>query len=166
MCPAVLQDARGCLQKRGGGAALSSRQGPAQHRESRDCCARKHLSVCGDFLPRVQLGSWAVSESPSPSLLLSFLCVVASGVTCSSTSSSDANRQGSARVVENKTDLGRGDVCPRSQNEYVTELGVEAWMPGDPMSMNEHKNQCKRLGELCAWAGGAQGPRAGAPGGM
>lgn len=37
---------------------------------------------------------------------------------------------------------------PRSQNEPAAELELEALMPGDSVSMNEHKNQCKRTGGL------------------
>lgn len=41
----------------------------------------------------------------------------------------------------------RDDMYPRSQNEYGTELGLEALVPQDPMSIDRGQNRRKRRGE-------------------
>lgn len=151
MCPAVLQDERGAFGRvEAAGPFILPGTSPARHGGSCDRCAREHLSVSGDCLlgpvgapqappfspPSARWPPASPAHAPPPLIL---------------------KGKDRAHFAEVETGRGGRDVCPRSQNERVAELGREALMPGDSVSVNEHEDQCERTGVCAPWTGRAAG---------
>lgn len=151
MCPAVLQDERGAFGRvEAAGPFILPGTSPARHGGSCDRCAREHLSVSGDCL----LGPVGAPQAPpfSPPSARRPLASPAHAPPPLILKGKDR-----AHFAEVKTGRGGRDVCPRSQNERVAELGREALMPGDSVSVNEHEDQCERTGVCAPRTGRAAG---------